>query len=180
MKTTLYRLTILVSALAAAPMASADHGRHASQSGFVDYATVVDVEPIVKYVRVSTPREACWDEQVPVREVGYTSATPTIVGGILGGVIGRRVVRSHRDWGTAAGALLGGSIGRDIYNQRRQDSGYYMTTRTHCTQLTDYHEEERIEGYRVTYRYKGETFTTRTDHDPGERIRIRVAVSPAY
>jgi uncharacterized protein YcfJ len=180
MKQNWYRLGLLVSALVAAPVASADHSRHASQPGFVDYATVVDVEPIVKYVRVSTPREECWDEQVPVRQASYTSGTPTIVGGIIGGVLGRRVVRSHRDWGTAAGALLGGSIGRDIYNQRRQDSGYYMTTRTRCTEVADYHEEERIEGYRVTYRYRGETFTTRTDQDPGDQIRVRVAVNPVY
>ena len=39
--------------------------------------------------------------------------------------------------------------------------------------------EERIDGYRVTYEYNGREFTTRMPYDPGEKIRVRVAVSPA-
>ena len=39
--------------------------------------------------------------------------------------------------------------------------------------------EERIEGYRVTYEYNGREYTTRLPYDPGERIRVRVAVAPA-
>jgi uncharacterized protein YcfJ len=30
--------------------------------------------------------------------------------------------------------------------------------------------------YDVTYEYAGRTYTTRTDYDPGERIRVRVEV----
>ena len=29
-------------------------------------------------------------------------------------------------------------------------------------------------GYEVTYRYGGREYTTRMDHDPGERMRVRV------
>jgi hypothetical protein len=31
----------------------------------------------------------------------------------------------------------------------------------------------------VTYEYQGRTYQTRLPYDPGEKIRIRVAVSPA-
>ena len=39
--------------------------------------------------------------------------------------------------------------------------------------------EERIDGYRVTYEYNGREYTTRLPYDPGERIRVRVAVAVA-
>jgi len=37
----------------------------------------------------------------------------------------------------------------------------------------------QLEGYDVEYRYRGEVFVSRLDHDPGDRLRIRVAVTPA-
>jgi uncharacterized protein YcfJ len=40
------------------------------------------------------------------------------------------------------------------------------------------HEEERIDGYHVTYRYKGEIFTTRLPYDPGDRLKVQVSVTP--
>jgi len=36
------------------------------------------------------------------------------------------------------------------------------------------HDEERIDGYRVTYLYRGREYTTVMSYNPGERIRIRV------
>ena len=39
--------------------------------------------------------------------------------------------------------------------------------------------EEHIAGYDVTYRYQGRLYHTRTDYDPGRRIRVRVEVTPA-
>jgi uncharacterized protein YcfJ len=42
--------------------------------------------------------------------------------------------------------------------------------------VEDYHEEERILGYRVTYRYRGKLFTTRLAEPPGDRLRLRVSL----
>jgi uncharacterized protein YcfJ len=46
---------------------------------------------------------------------------------------------------------------------------------------TRYHDEyqERIDGYRVTYVYHGRRQVTELPYRPGERIRVRVDVSPA-
>ena len=46
---------------------------------------------------------------------------------------------------------------------------------------TRYHEtcEERIDGYRVTYVYNGRRQVTELPYEPGDRIRVRVDVSPA-
>ena len=40
-------------------------------------------------------------------------------------------------------------------------------------------EEREPDGYRVTYRYAGREYTTRTEQHPGKRIRVRVEVTPA-
>jgi uncharacterized protein YcfJ len=39
-------------------------------------------------------------------------------------------------------------------------------------------EEEELAGYRVTYQYAGETYSTTLDHDPGSRLRVSVNVTP--
>ena len=38
--------------------------------------------------------------------------------------------------------------------------------------------ERRIVAYDVEYQYKGQTFISRLDHDPGSRLRIRIAITP--
>jgi uncharacterized protein YcfJ len=34
-------------------------------------------------------------------------------------------------------------------------------------------------GYDVEYRYRGEVYVSRLNYDPGERLRVRVSVTPA-
>ena len=45
----------------------------------------------------------------------YRSATPTIIGGIIGGLAGHEMGKGRgKDVATVAGVILGGSIGRDM------------------------------------------------------------------
>ncbi|MBI5461795.1 MAG: glycine zipper 2TM domain-containing protein [Gammaproteobacteria bacterium] len=172
---------LALSLLTATPSAYAGPGYPREGGSRFDYAEVVRVEPITREVRVSTPREECWDEDVPVRESSYSSATPMILGGIIGGVVGHTMGKGHgKDAATVAGTVLGGSIGRDIGAQHRTPDGYRTVQETHCRQVEDYREEQRVEGYRVFYRYQGEEYETRMPHDPGERIRVQVSVQPAW
>ena len=58
-----------------------------------DYARVVDVQPLMTRVRVSTPQRECWDEtRVDARSYGgpRTSAGGALLGAVIGGVIGQR------------------------------------------------------------------------------------------
>lgn len=151
--------------------------------GYFAHAQVVRVEPIIRMVTVATPRRECWDEKV--RHIqhhgtkGSGSYTPMAVGGIVGGVVGNQFGGGRgKDILTVAGALLGASIGRDMARPHPHGQRVYTTTERRCEVLDEYYEEERIEGYRVTYRYKGKRFETRTDHHPGKRIRIKVQVEP--
>lgn len=180
MRRTLLYITLTATLLGAAA-AQAGHPRERDGGGFFDYAEVVQVEPIVRQVRISEPREECWDEEVPVYQSGYRSATPTILGGILGGVVGNTLGKGDgRTVATVAGTVLGGSIGRDVGAANARRSGSATAVETRCRQVADYREEERVEGYAVTYRYQGEEYTTRMPHDPGERIRVHVDVQPAW
>ena len=50
-----------------------DQGRY--DDGAYDYARVIDVEPLITRVRVSTPQRECWDER-RVDNPGYNNALP--------------------------------------------------------------------------------------------------------
>jgi uncharacterized protein YcfJ len=144
----------------------------AARDVFYEYAPVLRAEPVYEQISVARPQRECNEEQVYVP--GPRSHTPVILGGIVGGVLGHNLGH-HSGAATAAGTLLGASIGRDVSLDRR--TGFYQTEER-CSTRKVYQDEDRLAGYRVTYRYHGQTYVTRTAEDPGDRIRIRVAVTP--
>ncbi|MEW6354189.1 MAG: glycine zipper 2TM domain-containing protein [Pseudomonadota bacterium] len=137
-----------------------------------DYARVIDVDPVYETTYVSTPRRECYEEPVTRHRSANDSYTGIIAGGIVGGVLGNQVGKGRgKDVATVAGTLLGGSIGRDL---TRGDDYAYTSYERRCDVVEDYHERERVSGYRVKYRYDGDVYTTYTDHHPGARIRVKV------
>lgn len=177
---------VVLVGLACTQAARANHEvRPASADGaYTDVAEVIEVEPITRLVRVQTPQRECWDEEVPVRRHvrHHGSATPTIVGGIIGGVVGNQFGKgSGKTLATVAGALLGGSVGHDHARRHAAAQDYYTgyaRTETRCTVRTEYHEEERVEAYRVKYSYNGRVYVTRMKDHPGERFPVSVSVVP--
>jgi uncharacterized protein YcfJ len=162
------------------------------RSGGVDYARVIDVTPIVRQVRIETPARECWHEteyRTVRRDDDYyrgrvDSPLPTIAGGIIGGVIGNQFGGgSGRDAMTAVGALVGASIATEAARDDgyRRGSSYERqpVTVERCETRVSYHEEERIEGYRVTYVYAGREYLTTMASPPGNRIPVRVTVVPS-
>lgn len=138
-----------------------------------DYARVVDVDPIVRRVAIASPQRDCWyeDREVYARP---SSATPTILGAIIGGVIGHQIGSGHsRNVGTVAGAVLGASVGHDVSVRH---TGVETQSVERCEVRTQRDWEERIDGYRVTYRYQGRTYDTVMPYDPGNRVQVRVGV----
>lgn len=145
-----------------------------------DYAPVVGIEPLRRRVRVSEPVRECWDEVVHVDDGPFSSrhAGSTLLGGVIGGVLGDQFGHGHgRRAARAAGAIVGGAVG---YNASRQREGY---GRERVVERCEVHYrdswEERIDGYEVTYEYAGRRHVTRMPYDPGERVRVRVDVTPA-
>jgi uncharacterized protein YcfJ len=145
------------------------------------YAKVLASDPIYETVSYSVPVEQCRDETVAYHEAGGRSATGPILGAIIGGALGNAVGHKKRNKqvGTAVGAILGGSIGADVARrQRSYGENVRYSTREVCSVRHEQRYEERLAGYRVTYRYGGETYTTDMDRDPGSSLRVQVRVTP--
>jgi len=163
--------------LISATPAQADHDRDAVWA----YAKVVDVDPIYREVRVREPRQVC--EEVPVVERthyrGGTDPGRVLVGAVIGGVIGHQFGSGRgNDVATAAGALIGANeAAQSGYRRERVVEREVLETR--CETVRHARYESRLEGYDVTYRYQGRLYHTRTNYDPGKRIRVRVDVTPA-
>lgn len=165
------RTTLFAGFLLATSTAFAD------RSVSYEYADVVESTPIVKNIRISTPREECWDEQV-THTRRDDNGVSTVVGAVVGGAIGNAVGhnKSNKRVGAVVGAVLGGTIGKAVANENRGTR--HTGTQEVCRVITDYREEERIVGYHVRYRYNDVVYTTRTDEAPGETIKLRLAISP--
>ena len=142
---------------------------------YFDHARVTNVEPVYTTVRVEVPREQCYREEIRYPRNGNKAAS-TILGGIIGGAVGHNLGR-HRSGATVAGAIIGAAVGNELGKSHRQ--GYeHRRYEDVCETSYGYEEEQRIDGYNVTYRYKGEYFTTYMEQHPGKRLPIKVHVSP--
>jgi uncharacterized protein YcfJ len=145
------------------------------------YADVLRVDPVFETVRYREPREECYDQPVSVRERGGGDPTGgTVIGAIIGGVIGNQVGSgSGRRAATAAGAVIGGSIGHNVDRNNGGPDRVYESNERRCRVVDVEREDRRIAGYDVEYRYKGDVFVSRLDYDPGNKLRVRVAIAPA-
>ncbi|MCP4924534.1 MAG: glycine zipper 2TM domain-containing protein [Gammaproteobacteria bacterium] len=180
------RLIAMVLTLGVIGLPVAGQAAYLPGGGHFARAKVMDVQPIVRIVQISTPREVCWDEPVRQRRHGHghgrrhRSFVPTVLGGIIGGVVGNKFGSGRgNDVMTVAGAVLGASIGNDAGAQHQRPAGPRYVAARHCEIEESVHEEERIEGYRVTYRFKGQEYVTKMDEKPGRDIRVHVRVVPA-
>jgi uncharacterized protein YcfJ len=157
-----------------------------------EYARVVHVEPLVSRVRVSSPQRECWNEtryddtpNYPDRRERSSIARSTLLGGLIGAAVGHRAAHGHRREGGAvvAGAVIGSTIGRDIAERRVDRDRPYVPAREYTVERCEvrYRDEwqERVDSYRVTYIYDGRKRVTELPYNPGERIRVRVDVTPA-
>jgi len=176
----------LVAALAltAAPAQADRHYAVAKHRAAYDFARVVSVQPIVRYVTVQTPVQECWNETRHYTvERRSSNAGGTLVGALIGGVVGHQFGSGRgNDAATVAGTLIGAAVGNDVSRSKVYSRDDYRTTRTRPVQRceTRYrsHEEERVDEYRVIYRYNGQKYATRMPYDPGRKIRVRVDVRP--
>ncbi len=145
------------------------------------YADVLRVDPIFETVVVNEPREECYEREGQYRErSGGDPSGGTVLGAIIGGALGNQVGKGDgRRAATVAGAVIGGAIGHDVDKNNGSAGGRYERGGTTCRTVSTRREDRRVVGYDVEYRYRGEVFMSRLDYDPGERMRVRVAIAPA-
>jgi uncharacterized protein YcfJ len=171
---------MFVSALVMALMATTAFAQNApgpDDGGHYGWADVLRVDPVYTVARTEVPQQQCYDQTVVQQNPGNTTGG-TILGAVVGGVLGNAVGRGGgRALTTAVGAVAGGAVGGQV----AANSGSQTTqTVTNCQQTgTTVSEQRRIMGYDVEYRYRGEVFMSRLNYDPGERLRVRVNVTPA-
>jgi uncharacterized protein YcfJ len=158
-----------------------------------DFARVIDSQPVFREVRISEPREVCWNE--PVRYVqpgrpGYVRAGDpgaAVLGGIIGGVLGNQIGSGDgRRAATAAGVLIGAAVGAEQGRRNYPPTHYppqpareIVQDQQVCEWRDDFRVEQELIGYDVTYDYNGYVGQTRMTQAPGQEIRVRVAVEPA-
>lgn len=139
-------------------------------------ANVVRTIPIYETVRVFEPHHTCREERVVYRERGHDGRAGLLVGGIIGGVVGNQFGDgSGRTAATVAGSVLGAAVGDRL---SRGTGRTRHRIEQHCHEVDRWYEEDRIVAYRVQYRYQGDRYWTEMAHDPGDRIRVRVDVTP--
>ena len=144
---------------------------------YVDTAEVIQAEPLYRPVQVARPVSECWTERVAHASPRHNTYAGPLAGGIIGGVLGSRLGRGRGNTPLAvAGALVGASIGRRLSEPAYAPPTYSNVQR--CTTVNHYEQRQQLVGYRVDYRYEGQTFTTRTHRHPGRFIRVRVNVDP--
>jgi uncharacterized protein YcfJ len=149
--------------------------RSLPERGNVHYAwaDVLRVDPVYDVVQSSHPQQRCYQQQVVQQGDGSTAGT--LLGAVIGGVLGHQV--GHGRGNTAAtigGAVVGGMVGNNA------SSGNRVVDQTRCEQVGErVSEQRRIAGYNVEYRYHGDVYFSRLNYDPGDRLRIRIAIRPA-
>lgn len=140
---------------------------------FEDYARVVNVVPQVE--QINQPRQQCWMEQVPVQQRQQRGIGGAIVGGLAGGVLGSQIGGgSGRTAAAAVGAMTGAIVGDRMENDQQ---AMVVNQPVQRCQMVD-QWETRNNGYAVTYEYRGHTATTILPYEPGNRIPVRVSVTP--
>ncbi|NDP59526.1 MAG: glycine zipper 2TM domain-containing protein [Oxalobacteraceae bacterium] len=138
---------------------------------FEDTARVVRVVPQVE--QFNQPQQECRNEYVQAQRQDR-SYGGSIIGGLAGGLLGNQVGGgSGRTAATAAGAIAGAIVGDRVENNNQQPSEQVVRQ---CRTVDNW--QSRTNGYAVTYEYNGRTYTSVMPYDPGERLRLRVSLTP--
>lgn len=182
---------LLLLPAAAGTMAVTPSPQHSDR--YQAYADVVRVSPRYGWHPVSEPVRECVDVTAGARirqdRYGYDypysdnyrerlrgGAGAALLGGLIGGLIGHQFGDGNgRTALTVAGAALGASVARDRALRRADPYGDPVRR---CTTSSRMRQVRGVDGYDVTYRYRGQTFHKWMDTHPGERIAVQVAVEP--
>ena len=163
---------------------------NAQADRFQTWADVVDVEPVYSERLETMPVEHCRTyrnaeriERDPYLRRQYEdddypregSPWRGLIGGLIGGLVGNQFGGGNGKTAlTIAGAIAGASIARHSGRTHRSEPV------RRCEVTYETRTVDDLLGYDVTYRYQGQEFMKRTDHHPGDRVRIDVQVQPAY
>ena len=169
-----YVMTVVISGISLLTFSGAAVSGH----GFIGKARVIEARPLYETVEIAHPVTECWTERVTRNDHRHGAYIAPIAGGIVGGVLGNELGRGHGKTAlTVAGTLLGASIGHNYSTSHHRQRPTVDRVRR-CETVDRYEQEQQLVGYRVKYRYEGQTYYTQTTEHPGKFIQVRVKVSP--
>ncbi|MEZ0469912.1 hypothetical protein [Luteimonas salinilitoris] len=148
---------LLLAALAAAPAVMAQERMLPAQPPAapqenvrIDYAKVLSAEPVHQTLRATSMVERC----------GSASATPV------------QQEEDRRGLSRVVGAV------RDVLTPSENIEEVAPSAGGDCRMVPIEREFRRPIGYDVDYVYKGVKYRSRLPYDPGNRVRVRVSVTP--
>ncbi len=192
-----------IAIVAVGPNVSLADTQHTPQSSpggqFQAYGKVLKVTPIVRREQIVEPFEECRI----VQDRRQTRFSPHhrqriepphrvlrgIIGSVIGGAVGHQFGGGRgKDALTVLGAIAGARIASGPRRSRADAQEHYPIYHDarepvsgrieQCTQSERSRSVDRVTGYRVRYRYNGETFTKITTEHPGDRIALAVRITP--
>lgn len=151
-----------------APVAVYDARRRNNEQLFE--ANVVAVRAVV-----GPPEQRCWidRDQVSV-EPSRSSVPATIVGAVIGGILGHQVGNGRgRDLATVGGAIAGGAVGNSVSRDGRPQTQTQDVQR--CTTVPS---QARPDLYDVTYNFRGLEHRVQMTSPPGSTIIVNQEGEP--
>lgn len=151
----------------------------AQAADFDDTARVLNVSPQTE--QYNQPQQECRTEYIQApQQQQQRGIGGSIVGGVAGAVLGNQIGGgTGRTAATALGAITGAVVGDRLENNNNNNNSYYNNSPQPVQQCRTVDRwQTRNNGYAVTYDYRGHTYTTVMPYDPGDRIRVRVSVTP--
>ncbi len=155
------------------------------------WADVLRVDPIYDDNAPSNQSMLpCYEEQVPVHapppdEDNGKRSVGGMLGAIVGGILGHQAGKGDgRKVATVGGAVAGAVVGSNAAgnaDREHAEAGppdaqkYTIERRCPGSESAARH----IVAYDVEYRYRADVYTSRLNYDPGDRLRVKVTVSPA-
>lgn len=117
----------------------------------IEYARVLAAEPVIQTLRATAMVERC-DPVSPVSPASEESG--------------------RRGLSRVVGAV------RDVLTPEEEDAGADDGSGAECRMVPVEREFRRPIGYDVDYVHRGITYRSRMPYDPGNRVRVRVSVTP--
>ena len=116
---------------------------------------------------VGTPGQRCWvDRDRVAQEPGRSNVPATIIGAVIGGILGHQVGDGRgRDLATIGGAVAGGAIGASVGRDGRPQTEDVQR----CTNMPN---QASAELWDVTYNFRGQEHRVQMTNPPGSTITV--------
>lgn len=136
------------------------------------------VEPIIVNEPITVQVRRCHNVPVYLNapQISYGGQSQSLLGGILGAVVGGGLTKGDaQPYGAAIGAIVGMQMAQQpaVNHASPHVSSEPAYYRQHCGLGVENQLKETIRGYQVSYKLDGVEHWVALDHRPGSHITVR-------